>query len=495
MTENSQPLSFEVVCGDEDVLHDKDLSEKGSHRENGSDKQQELVAVDQPPNGGYGWVCVACSFLINCHTWGLNSSYSVFLAYYLSSQTFPGASRLSFAFVGGLSIGSAMIISPIATVSVRRFGTNITLLTGVIFETASFIGASFTTQTWQLFLSQGLCFGFGLGCLFVASVGIIPQWFTTRRSLANATSAAGSGLGGLVYSLAANAMIESVGLPWAFRILGIICFVVNTICAILLRDRNKQLKPTQLAFDHNMFRKLDFALLSAWAILSMLGYVVLIFSLANYAQSVGMTAHQGSVISAMLQLGQMIGRPPVGYFSDTFGRLNMASSMTFLCGLFILVIWIFARSYGVLIFYAIVGGTVAGTFWTTIAPVAAEVFDIKELPSVLNLTWLIITLPSLFSEPIALEIVSFDGGSYLGAQLFAGFMYIGAAAALWILRARKLGVMQHAAAHTNYPVENIDQACRVMEGQNTGNEIDNVLEKHGTNVSPLLIRLINWRRV
>ena len=25
-----------------------------------------------PPNGGYGWVCVVCVFLINAHTWGLN---------------------------------------------------------------------------------------------------------------------------------------------------------------------------------------------------------------------------------------------------------------------------------------------------------------------------------------------------------------------------------------------------------------------------------------
>ena len=28
---------------------------------------------DIPPNGGFGWVCVACLHLINGHTWGLNS--------------------------------------------------------------------------------------------------------------------------------------------------------------------------------------------------------------------------------------------------------------------------------------------------------------------------------------------------------------------------------------------------------------------------------------
>ena len=34
---------------------------------------QEKNATDSPPDGGYGWVCVACVFWINAHTWGLNS--------------------------------------------------------------------------------------------------------------------------------------------------------------------------------------------------------------------------------------------------------------------------------------------------------------------------------------------------------------------------------------------------------------------------------------
>lgn len=49
-------------------------------------------------------VVVIGVLLINAHTWGLNSSYAVFLAYYLRSGTIEGASPLGFAFVGGLSI-------------------------------------------------------------------------------------------------------------------------------------------------------------------------------------------------------------------------------------------------------------------------------------------------------------------------------------------------------------------------------------------------------
>lgn len=120
---------------------------------------------------------------------------------------------------------------------------NITAL--ISLEAASLIGASFADKIWQLFLSQGVCFGLGMGFLFVGSVGIPAQWFTKRRSLANGISASGSGLGGLIYSLAAGAMLQSIGLAWTFRVLGILAFAVNSICALLLRDRNHIIQSRQ----------------------------------------------------------------------------------------------------------------------------------------------------------------------------------------------------------------------------------------------------------
>ena len=41
-----------------------------------SPKQRSMESakpIDVPPDGGYGWVCVASVFIINFHTWGLNS--------------------------------------------------------------------------------------------------------------------------------------------------------------------------------------------------------------------------------------------------------------------------------------------------------------------------------------------------------------------------------------------------------------------------------------
>ena len=339
--------------------------------------------------------------------------YGIFLAYYLDNNYYPNASPSKFAFVGGLSISQALLVSPLATYSTRLYGTRRTLLIGTFLETLALIGASFSHKVWHLFLSQGLCFGYGMGFLFVGSVGVVPQWFSTRRSLANGLATAGSGLGGMMYSLATNAMIEKVGIGWAFRSIGVLACSVNFICSMLIRDRNEVIGPTQLVFDYMLFKRIEVLLVFGWGFLSMLGYYALLFryvpsgivrpaktkisylsSLPNYALSVGLSSHQGSILASLLNLWQGLGRPVIGFYSDGVGRINIAGVLTFSCGLLCLVLWIFAKSFGVLIFFAVMVGPITGIYWATVGPVTAEVVGLKELPSTLSLTFLVLVIPT-----------------------------------------------------------------------------------------------------
>jgi MFS family permease len=270
---------------------------------------------------------------------------------------------VTYAFVGGLSISQTTFIAPLVTKCTRSFGTTPTLCIGVVLETAGLVAASFATRTWQLFLSQGLCFGWGCSFLYVGAIPIIPQWFSKRRTFANAIAAAGSGLGGLVWSLGTDSMIQHIGLSWAFRITAICVFVVNGICAALMKDRNDMAKPNQKAFDLSLLRRVEFLLLIGWAFLSTFGYTVVLFSLPNNAISIGLTAHQGAVTGALANLGMAVGRTIVGYLSDSLGRVNVAVGATFLCGIFCFCIWTSASTYGQLLAFAVLGGTVCGTYW------------------------------------------------------------------------------------------------------------------------------------
>ncbi|KAE8156157.1 major facilitator superfamily domain-containing protein [Aspergillus tamarii] len=402
---------------------------------------QQQNEQNSPPDGGYGWVCTAAAATINAHSWGFNSAYGVFLAHYLKHNTFPGSSPLKYAFVGSLSITLLLLVSPIATISVREWGIKPIMFCGVILETASLICASFATEIWHLFLTQGILFGMGVGFLFIPTAAVVPQWFTTKRSLASGISLSGAGLGGLIYSLATGAMIRNLGLQWAFRILGIIGFIVNTTCTLLIKDRNSRTTGVnkQTSMNLTLLHKGEYQLLLGFSSFTMLGYFVLMYSLANYANEIGLNASQASIITAIFNLGQAVGRPCIGYFSDRVGRINMASSMTFLSGILALAVWTNAKSYGVLGFFAVAEGFIAGNFWATIAPLMAEVVGLKEVPAGLNLLWLSIVLPCTFSEPIALEIFA-GTGSYLGTQLFTGFVYLAAAGCLVALRGWKVMV-------------------------------------------------------
>jgi MFS family permease len=319
----------------------------------------------------------------------------------------------------------------------------------VVLETAAFIGASFTHEIWHLVLSQGIAFGAGMGFLFTGSVGLIPQWFHEKRSLANSIGTAGSGFGGLTYSLAAHAMIENLGLSWAFRILAILAFVVNGVCSFLARDRNKEVGAIHQAFHKELFKKVELYLYLAWGFFSILGYIIVVFSLASYASAVGFTANQGSIIAAIFNceflqspshhdmypnqhihtVSQGLGRPVIGLFSDRVGRINIAALGTLTAGVAAFFLWIFAaKTFAGAIVYALFGAF-AGCIWPCIAPVAVEVVGLQLLPSVMSITWLVLVLPATFAEVIGLSLVEPGKGGYLHVQVYTGAMFVTAFAA------------------------------------------------------------------
>jgi MFS family permease len=391
-----------------------------------------------------------------------DKAYGVFLDYFLAENLYPNASALDYAFIGGLSISMSLIITPVINTSSRIWGTRPTLSIGLVLLTASLVGASFATQVWQLYLSQGVCFGWGLGFLYVGSSNIIPQWFSNKRSLANGICAAGAGFGGLVYSLASSSLLERAGPPLTFRILAICEFVANLVSIVLISDRNQTQKPNQSAFNYRLLKRLEIWLVLGWGCMSELGYTVLLFSLPNYARRIGLNAQQGSIVGALLNLGLFIGRPLVGYSSDTLGRINMATLTTGFCGTICLLIWIFAKSFGVLCLFAILVGMVCGTFWATVAPVAADVAGLSELPSTLSIILVLMVVPATcklpyfsdlvahmlmsrltsipaVAESIAVGLRRSTGDIYLDAQIFTGFMFIGASICTLFLRSWKIG--------------------------------------------------------
>ncbi|KAL4788929.1 major facilitator superfamily domain-containing protein [Aspergillus venezuelensis] len=394
-----------------------------------------------PADGGYGWVMVLAIFWNNAHHWGILSSYGVFMQYFLSSPEYISGTYLDYALIGGLAASQSCLIAPLATIVHHKYGIKLAVGAGVLLEFAALLGASWSSQIWQLYLSQGLCFGWGLGLQYSSSTAVIPQWFTRRRSLAAGITTAGTGTGGLIYSLAAHTMMDQWGPSWTYRALAIVQIVVSSCCVLILRDNdrasdggaNRELR----AINFRVGRRYEVWLFLSWSFFSVMGFMVIWFSLSTYSRSIGLNAEQGSIVTAVMNIGQIVGRPLVGYYSDTFGRINTATVATFVSGVLCLSLWVCASSYATILCFAFFGGSLFGTFWTVMAPLSAEVVALREVRSCLTIMWLVCVLPATFGEAIGLELRSEGDRPYLNTQLFTGFMYIGASLSAALLRVWK----------------------------------------------------------
>ncbi|TFA99737.1 putative transporter MCH2 [Trichoderma ghanense] len=407
--------------------------------QNGAVNTEKSTEEDQEvKDGGYGWVIVAAVCLILAHSFGINSMFGVFLAFYLKSNTYPGATPLQFAFIGGLCFSVAFLVPPFAALLSRRLGVRISVIIGGSFISGAYIAASFSKTIWQLILSQGVCYGIGMGICFIGTASIVPQYFTKNRSLAVGIATGGTGLGGLTYSLAANAMIQRLSVQWTFRIMAIICFVVITASALFLKDRNEKEKATAKALEWKLFKMLDFWLFLGWLWLSSLGYVVVVFSLSAYAQEVGFSAEQGSLVSAMFNLSTGIGRPIIGLLCDRFGEIRITTIGTLISTLITFFIWIFGgKAYGGLLVYGLLG-MFPSLLWATFVVVAAKVFGLKMMPAAISLSILTLALPYTFAEAIGLSLRKSGPNGFLDVQIFAGVMFAASTVCCRFTRSCKL---------------------------------------------------------
>ena len=182
-------------------------------------------------------------------------------------------------------------------------------------------------------------------------------------------------------------------------------FVVNSVVILVMRDRIKIISAKYKSFDLSLLRNLGFVSVILWAFFMLFGYVAVMYSLSDFAVSIGLNQQQGSVLTAMFSAGIMVGRPAMGFLGDMMGRTNLSILSTLGTALTCFVIWMFATSYGILIFFALIHGTrfentnpgaMSGVFWTMASPVTAEVVGLQDLASALSLLWLLGTvIPTL----------------------------------------------------------------------------------------------------
>ena len=170
---------------------------------------QESNDPGPPPDGGLrAWLQILAGHLVNALTWGFPASFGVYQLYYTETLHLP-PSQVSW--IGSVQIFLSLSISTFSgRAADAGYARNIVLLGSVLLLVGTFM-TSLATEYWQIFLSQGLCTGIGMGLMFMPAVATISTYFSKRKSMALAIAASGSGTGSIVFPAVVQYLQPQIG--------------------------------------------------------------------------------------------------------------------------------------------------------------------------------------------------------------------------------------------------------------------------------------------
>ena len=155
---------------------------------------------------------------------------------------FPGQ-MTALSWVGSLWLAMSVLLGPLFSYLAWRIGYTWLLVLGTLCSSLGFMMASLASEVWHLYLTQGFLLGLGASLIWFPCISSPQSWFLKNRGLAVGISMAGSGCGGLVFSNVAQALMKTVGIHWAMRVLGFIVLVLLSFCTLVVRPLNPPRDP------------------------------------------------------------------------------------------------------------------------------------------------------------------------------------------------------------------------------------------------------------
>ncbi|KAF9303220.1 hypothetical protein BGZ74_004130 [Mortierella antarctica] len=363
-------------------------------------------------SGFRGYLVVFGGFLTILAAIGYVSIYGIFQAKYNDIYGAQGKSQSEISFVGSLAVGFQFGFTIIGGPIMNKFGHKVILWSGCICGSLGLLLASWCTELWQLYLTQGAMFGIGASLLNLAATAIPPLWYDKHRGLAMGVCFAGAGIGGLALGFIIPALLNSVGIYWTLRIYAIFHFVCSGFAAIVMRAPRQLSGPPLAAHKDVMnwaiLKDFGFMLWFSAATLYGFAYIVPFAYVPSFAKDiVNLDPNvQGGQLLSIMSGANAIGRVLIGMAGDRFGAIRVAA-LSFTVAGASCFLWMFAESHGALVGFSILYGFFSGCFFTLVASITANIVGLTHLGSGLTVIFLSNFPGNLFTLPIAGKI--FEG--------------------------------------------------------------------------------------
>ncbi|XP_065355492.1 monocarboxylate transporter 13 [Calliphora vicina] len=170
-----------------------------------------------PPDGGWGWLVLAGSMMVNILIPGTIKSFGVLFVEFLEAfQASPSAA----AWIPALCYFLYSSLGPVSSIlSVKYSFRTVTILGGASAALGMII-SFWASSVAFLYLSYGVLVGIGAGLSFPPTVYIVTSYFVKLRGLANGLCISGSALGSIILPPVLRWLLETYGYRGSVLIMG-----------------------------------------------------------------------------------------------------------------------------------------------------------------------------------------------------------------------------------------------------------------------------------
>uniref|UniRef100_A0A182W361 Major facilitator superfamily (MFS) profile domain-containing protein n=1 Tax=Anopheles minimus TaxID=112268 RepID=A0A182W361_9DIPT len=210
------------------------LPEEGDPEDGTTEDDYELV----PPDGGWGWLVLAGSMLVNILVPGTIKSFGVLFVEFLEAFQ---ASPSSAAWIPALCYFLYSSLGPLSSILSVKYSYRTVTIVGGTFAAVGMIITFWATSVNYLYISYGVLVGTGAGLSFPPTVYIVTSYFVKLRGLANGLCISGSALGSIILPPVLRFLLENYGYRGACLIMGGITLNV-WVAAIFYEPVEKHMK-------------------------------------------------------------------------------------------------------------------------------------------------------------------------------------------------------------------------------------------------------------
>ncbi|KAG5519260.1 hypothetical protein PMAC_001885, partial [Pneumocystis sp. 'macacae'] len=380
--------------------------------------------IDEPtgtksslPDGGLeSWLQVLKAHLLITIAWGIVNSYGVFQTYY-KSTLLKDSSASSISWIGTVQgFGIILISLFISPAYDRGYGRLLTIV-GSVLIIFGLLMTSTANKYYQVFIYQSVCIGIGSGCVFIPALGVIAKYFDKRISLAMGIAASGAGIGGLVFPLLFQNLINRIGFAWTMRVFALISLVLILI-SIVIAEMYKIPHQQPPPFNFSSLGEYTFMVFNISVFFIFVGIYFPYFYIPVYGKSIGSSSFSAYFIS-ILNSASIFGRIIPSFIADQKGPLNMLIVSSI--GLVALTyLWIGIHTMVGLVIFSILYGFFAGAVMSLPTAVIAKLSsNLSYLGTQMAVSYGFSGVGFLIGTPIAGAILTHSNNVFFWAQIFS----------------------------------------------------------------------------